>query len=239
MKKKDFITTLKLLTGRYATWEIWEDFVKMAAISLANMVMFRKDREEQYFAIIKKYSKEELDLFSELLAVTIEALKNNPEQDFLGSLYMELGLGSHWSGQFFTPYHVCECMAEITFGNPLDELKDKPYITVNDPCCGGGALLIAAANVFRKRCEKDMPGENWRKYLLISGQDIDCIVASMCYIQLSILGCAAYIKVGNSLTEPIAEDDDTTDYWFTPAFLPLMGNTHKKGVEKNDRALVQ
>lgn len=45
----------------------------------------------------------------------------------------------------------------------------------------------------------------------------------MCYIQLSVLGCKAYIKIGNSLTEPITTDsaiDET--FWFTPMY--RMGN---------------
>ena len=46
-------------------------------------------------------------------------------------------------------------------------------------------------------------------------QDIDEIVALMCYIQLSLLGVAAYIKVGNSLTEPMSTDDNGENYWFT------------------------
>ena len=41
------------------------------------------------------------------------------------------------------------------------------------------------------------------------------VVALMCYIQLSLLGVAAYIKVGNSLTEPMTENDSLDNYWFT------------------------
>lgn len=41
------------------------------------------------------------------------------------------------------------------------------------------------------------------------------VVALMCYIQLSLLGIAAYIKVGNSLTEPMTENDSLDNYWFT------------------------
>lgn len=40
----------------------------------------------------------------------------------------------------------------------------------------------------------------------------------MCYIQLSLLGVAGYIKVGNSLTEPMCSDDSLENYWFTPIY---------------------
>ena len=53
----------------------------------------------------------------------------------------------------------------------------------------------------------------------------------MCYIQLSLLGVAAYIKVGNSLTEPMVENDSTENYWFTPIYFSdvwVMRRTIKK-----------
>lgn len=37
----------------------------------------------------------------------------------------------------------------------------------------------------------------------------------MCYIQLSLLGVAAYIKVGDALTDPMTENDNLDNYWFT------------------------
>lgn len=40
----------------------------------------------------------------------------------------------------------------------------------------------------------------------------------MCYIQLSLLGAAAYIKIGNSLTEPMSSNDTLENYWFTPMY---------------------
>lgn len=49
-------------------------------------------------------------------------------------------------------------------------------------------------------------------------QDIDETVALMCYIQLSLLGVAGYVKVGNSLTEPMTDNDDKENYWFTPMY---------------------
>ena len=47
----------------------------------------------------------------------VKALEENPAQDFLGNLYMSLDFGSGWSGQFFTPWHVAEFMAQIGLAN--------------------------------------------------------------------------------------------------------------------------
>ena len=54
--------------------------------------------------------------------------------------------------------------------------------------------------------------------LIHISQDIDYTVAMMCYIQLSLLGAAAYIKIGNSLTEPMSSNDTLENYWFTPMY---------------------
>ena len=162
---------------------------------------------------IKKYNKQEQPLFSELAAYTVAALEENQEQDFLGSIYTELGLNSKEHEQIFTPYHVCELMAEITMKDIVEKVKKDGYITLNDPCCGAGATLIAGIHAARKRLEK--ANLNYQNHILVAAQDIDMVVALMCYIQLSLLGVAAYIKVGNSLTEPMTENDSLDNYWFT------------------------
>ncbi len=41
-------------------------------------------------------------------------MEQNPDQDFLGELYMLCELGNDASGQFFTPYDVCRCMVEVS-----------------------------------------------------------------------------------------------------------------------------
>ena len=59
---------------------------------------------------------------------------------------------------------------------------------------------------------------NWQNHILVTAQDIDYTVALMCYIQLSLLGVAAYIKVGNTFTEPMRSKDTLENYWFTPMY---------------------
>lgn len=117
---------------------------------------------------------------------------------------MELNLGNKSTSQFFTPYHICELMAKVTEEDVIAIVKEKGYITISDPCCGAGA---------KKQLEK--VNLNFQNHVLVAAQDIDETVALMCYIQLSLLGVAAYIKVGNSLTEPMSTDDNGENYWFT------------------------
>ena len=218
MAQKEFLKTFHSLTIRRRDWDIWTDFVTMAACSISNAVdKFHFDeREKTYLRIVNKYDKEERQLFPQLLAYTVLALEENPEQDFLGDIYTELGLNSKEHKQIFTPYHICHMMAEITFGDLVTQVEEKGYVEINDCCCGAGATLIAAANVAKYKLEK--AGLNFQNHILVTGQDIDYLVTMMCYIQLSLLGVAGYFKVGNALTEPMTDHDDLSTYWFTPMY---------------------
>lgn len=216
--KKEFLRVFNQLTHRHRSWDVWRDFIVMYACALSNPIdkEHYDEREALYLRTIKKYNKQEQPLFSELAAHTVMALEENPEQDFLGSIFMSLNLGNQHNGQFFTPYHVCELMAEVTMQDSITRIEEDGYITISDPCCGAGATLIAGVHAARRRLEK--VGYNYQNHILVVAQDIDQTVALMCYIQLSLLGVAGYIKVGNSLTDPITENDSKENYWFTPMY---------------------
>ena len=216
--RREFLRVFNQLTNHHRSWDVWRDFIVMYACALSNPVdkEHYDEREALYLRIIKKYNKQEQPLFSELAAHTVMALEENPEQDFLGSIYMSLNLGNQHNGQFFTPYHVCELMAEVTIQDSVMRIEEDGYITINDPCCGAGATLIAGVHAANKRLEK--AGYNYQHHVLVIAQDIDQTVALMCYIQLSLLGVAGYVKIGNSLTDPMTENDSKENYWFTPMY---------------------
>lgn len=110
--RKEFLKTFHQLTYRNRSWDVWRDFIIMFACSLSNPVdkSHYEEREKRYLKIIKKYNKQEQKLFPELAAYVVMALEDNPEQDFLGSVFMELNLGNKSTSQFFTPYHICELL---------------------------------------------------------------------------------------------------------------------------------
>lgn len=196
--EKAFLEAFGRLTNRHRAWDVWRDFITMFACSLSNPLdkEHRDKREALYLEVIKKYNKQ--------------------EQDFLGSIFMSLNLGNEHNGQIFTPYHVCELMAEMTMDDTVKKVEQDGYISINDPCCGAGATLIAGIHAARKQLEK--ANLNYQNHLLVVAQDIDETVALMCYIQLSLLGVAGYVKVGNSLTEPMTGNDNKENYWFTPMY---------------------
>lgn len=185
------------------SWEVWEDFTVLTATAISNALdqtgPVHDKREQEYIRTIKKYGKKEQILFPQLFALTVQGLEDNPKQDFLGEMFMALNLGNHWRGQVFTPYHVCEMMAKMIMSKEEAAAKteDRGWVGIHDPACGAGATLIAARNVL---VEYGAPMSG----ALFVAQDIDRTAALMCYIQLSLLGCAGYVVVGNSLTEPQA-----------------------------------
>ena len=112
----EFTKIFNSICGRYSRWEVWQDFVTLSAISISNTVDRRNaaEREKTYMTISGKYKPAELEKFSQMLCEVVTGMDINSDQDFLGELYMALELGNDHAGQFFTPYNICRCMAEMT-----------------------------------------------------------------------------------------------------------------------------
>lgn len=220
--KKNFISLISGVVGKYSMYDLWKDFLQLAAISISNVCDFRNSatRTQQYADIMKKYTEKEAELFPKLFCEVVNALDANPEQDFLGSLYMEMEFGKKAAGQFFTPYPVCKVMAGFTYNDLEAKLHTDSWITVNDPACGAGGTLIALANEILKH------GINYQTSVFFVGQDIDCLVSYMSYIQLSLLGCPGYIVVADTLSAPLTGDSSDPlilpyhkdNIWITPMF---------------------
>lgn len=218
--KKEFLTIFRELCRSRQPWQVWADTITVMACSLANVVdktePRHSDREKEYADCIKRLGGVEKP--ANLFAIVVEALERNPDQDFLGSLYMELELGNHWKGQFFTPYNISRMMAEMTLGNCQEQIDKEGWISVCDPTVGGGTMLISAANTIRRQ------KVNYQNHVLFVGQDIDRIVAMMAYIQISLLGCPGYLVVGNSLVNPIVGsalmpvEKEEQEFWYTPLY---------------------
>lgn len=214
-QQKAIYENFSSLASRHGHWEVWVDFITMAACSLCPSD--HKKHEAEYANIAKKYTSDELNRFAGMLASTIESLEINPHQDFLGDLFMRFDLGNTWKGQFFTPYHVSICMAKMIAGNLKEQLKEKAWVSVCDPTVGAGALLIA----FAQECL--LQEINYQTDVLFVAQDIDRTAAMMAFLQLSLLGCPGYVVVGDSILHPITGPSlllpiphEGQEIWYTP-----------------------
>ena len=219
--EKLFLDTFNSLCYSRSPWQVWTDFITATACSLANAVdtegAVHDDREKEYKKCVEKLGS--VENAAKLFAYVVEAFEENPEQDFLGNLFMKLNLGNHWKGQFFTPYCVCRTMAAITINDVENTILDKGWASINDPACGAGATLIATANVLREH------NVDYQNHALFVAQDIDRVSGLMCYIQLSLLGCAGYIVIADTLCNPTTgksvlfpQEKDGQEFWYTPMF---------------------
>ena len=193
--KKPMEKALKRLAGHRSNYEAWADFAIVGAAELAAPFFSNNSIQDDAKLARAKYDDDELQAMAEMIGLTIIALEENPNQDFLGSMFMALEIGNKHNGQFFTPYAVCSAMAEgtITKEGCDRALAEKGYITLNDPACGGGATLIAGANRLREL------GVNVNDDAWFVGQDLNQETGCMCYIQLALLGCAGKVVIGDTL----------------------------------------
>ena len=134
---------------------------------------------DNYMKIVKKYGEGKqgsrpIDYLCKawglLYKETVET-----QRDILGEIYQtKITFGEH--GQFFTPEHITDFMAEMT-GTESE--------TVNDPCCGSGRFLIS---VGKRNSEARL-----------SGVDLDNRCAKMTVLNMFMFNFNSVIYWGNSL----------------------------------------
>lgn len=223
--QKEIVRLFSAFDGSKNRRKIFDDFLVMTACMLSNLgdPVHQEEREKLYLQYASQYKPGELDVFARMLAEIINGLEDNPDQDFLGEMYMALDFGSSAAGQFFTPYSVCQCMAALVSDAELlkARIADQGFVSVTDPACGAGALLAA----FFNGCIQH--GINPQTQCLMIAQDIDFTVGCMCYIMMSFMGLAGYVVIGDTLCNPnttrdrrgLIPVDDCSRIWYTPMFM--------------------
>lgn len=98
---------------------LFSDCMEASAISISNSMDLRnrEAREKRYLDIVGQYERDIVELFPQVFAEIMMALEAEP-RDALGTVYNNLELSSADKGQFFTPWPICQMMAEATLGGP-------------------------------------------------------------------------------------------------------------------------
>ena len=143
---------------------------------------------------MNKYNEDERFAIRDLFFLLVDALEEEMT-DVLGEVYMEAGMGNKYTGQFFTPFHLSELCARAAIQDKIDHF-DGNTITLLEPTCGGGGMIIAAAKVMKEA------GIDPQRHLRIVAQDLDWKGVYMTYLQLSLLGLKAKVVQGDTLADP-------------------------------------
>lgn len=202
---KEFISKLSNLDRSRSISTVFNDFLTLSCCSLAQTVYRSDNLEQRFLNIIKTYTKEQAEKFSKLLAFLVLGLEQK-SQDFLGQVYMSLNLGSQANGQYFTPYSVSKFMAEINF-TEIESFQNNQLITLSEPCCGSGALIIAFAQTLKEH------NINYQQNLFVEAIDISEMCFKMTYIQLALLGIPAKVVQGDSLSLKFQQELYTPFYF--------------------------
>lgn len=220
---KEFNRLLHEVDTSKSVSEIFNDFLTLSIYSIAQPFYRSQIIEEKYLNTAKKYSRKQLDYFAAMNAYTLISLDMGMK-DFLGEMFNMNSLGEHRKGQFclgardkrrygkdstsspsasarlrFTPYHVSKLMGRLHCINLKVDIENKDFITMCEPCCGSGGMVIAFADCMKEE------GINFQQKLYVEAMDIDEICFKMAYLQLSLLGIAAKVQLGDSLTLKVKE----------------------------------
>src|SRR5712691_8007150 len=211
---RDYLATLehaiRQLSYSHHLFTTFRHFVELSAIAFSNAAdpIHKAAREEQYLAMVKQYKPEEFQKFPPLLGMLTLCLEQEPT-DVLGVLYHRLELHNEQSGQFFTPYPVCQAIAKMVVHDAKIVVEEQEFIRAHEPCVGSGAMVIALAPALRKE------GINYQQKVHVTAIDLDLLAVQMAYVHCTLLHIQAIIVHGDTLRA------ETYSVWRT--FAHVMG----------------
>ena len=223
--KKEFLARLPRVSQSYDQRTIFQDSCRLFSLSIRGSVTTnttdKESIEEQYNNFLVKYGKNGMEAISHLFALTIQAMEIS-RSDFLGHIYEAINATVKSFGQYFTPDSVARVMARCTI--PGEKAKEHKIVTLYDPTCGAGALLIEAAEAF-----VDHGGRQGD--LLVYADDLDATAACIAYVQFSLLGYPAIVRRMDTLALRVYEGP-----WFTPGYF-MHAMPMRLMVERMDEAV--
>lgn len=206
------VEALRKLTGSKTFYQVFGDWIEMAAIAIQNQCcLFHDDiweyREERYKTIINSYEQEKRQYIFQAFGELIDVMDDGFD-DVLSEVLMMGEMGNKEVGQFFTPFNV----ALMTAGTRLTGYNGEK-IVVNEPSCGGGGMILAAAKIIQEK------GYDPQQTMIITAQDLDYRCVYMTYIMLSLYGLKAKCIQGDTLS---GEEPKKRNIWYTPKYMGVI-----------------
>lgn len=229
---KEVVKLLRANVGRRGMYDVFTDFVEIFALALRNSVspLIHNDetgfaeREESFELVKRHYTDTEMNRFAEAFAHVTRIMELEP-CDVLGRLYMQLEISDASMGQFYTPYDVAKLMAEMQVGDLEQHFDTKPFVTVYEPACGAGAMLVAISQALKSR------GINFQERMHVTCEDLSLVAVHMVYIHLTLLHIPAIVHRRNTLTM------ETFFTWPTPAHVLGLWGYRLRGAGHDSQAV--
>jgi hypothetical protein len=202
MSHQNFVKELSRLDSSKTVTEKFRDFCELAYCAYAKLTAINEEQanalENRYMQIVSTYpDKDTIRAYPALIGQAYIAV--NQGEDFLGHVAAEIGALDVRAGQFFTPLHVCQLMAEIGLVEAGSLIMNQGFITLNEPTAGAGAMVLAAADVLERQ------GFDPRIHLIVKAQDISQLCFHMCFLQLTFRAIPALVERANTLSMEVFE----------------------------------
>ena len=210
MPEQSYRTIIEKIARTHSTSvSVLADFCRISACALSAGA-----REDEYVETIKRYSKEELQRLSEAFALMVNEAEANPFVDILGPYYTEIAAHSSKQarGEFYTPQCISEMMARMVL-DPEEAISKGTPITVNEPACGAGGMVLAIAKLFSPLTQG---GEkSYVDLLRVTCQDINPVATDMCFINTTLWGIPSKMILGNALEFDLSSQKSWRNiHWF-------------------------
>lgn len=206
------------------SWDVFRDFINLAARELDLPRIRSAKNIEESKAICTRYGQKEIEGFHSLFNLLCEALTTE-RSDFLGRVYMSLEIGNSRSGQYFSPVSIQRLIAQLNGADISEQLIKRPFIELSEPTAGSGGFIIEYAELMREL------GYNVSQRLYVQAIDIDSVAADMTFVQLSLLGIAAEVITGNTITL------DVYDRRYTPVYYAENWQKRREDDARNSRMM--
>lgn len=162
------------------------------------MVTTLQHDDEAYLEVCNQYDNEDIEQFAAAFGEVQQAM-SEVNNELLGVIYEHLGQNSDALGQHFTPHNVCAAKAEMAGVVNTDTTESDEPLSVGDPACGSGRLLVAAAKQIPSNTEA-----------VFHGVDKDSVCAKMTALNLVFFNMDGVAIHGDSLTGDVYRGWKTT-----------------------------
>lgn len=143
-ERKEIQELFETFRYRFHMDTVSRDFCNMTACALSNTCDKHhfEEREKRYLKTAKRYTPEELEVFSKILSHLTRALETYDPYNVLDSVYQALEINNKHTGQFFKPQAVSNFMGAITVGDMSGILEKRGFVTVCEPAIGTGSTVF-------------------------------------------------------------------------------------------------